>query len=92
MIIPFAFMYDLGFLLQAGWFQNLFALLAGLVSAMSLSYALEGFLKTKLNIPMRMLFAAVGILVLFPNTLIRTIFIIAFIALYSSFQLKKKTI
>ncbi|MCS7175037.1 TRAP transporter permease [Pseudothermotoga sp.] len=91
MIIPFAFMYDPGFLLQANWTKNIVALVAGIVSAMALSYALEGFFKTKLNILTRTLFALIGVLVLFPNTLLRIFSILAFIALYVSLYLKKST-
>ncbi|WP_041077407.1 TRAP transporter permease [Thermotoga caldifontis] len=89
MIIPFAFMYDAGFLLQSNWLNNLFAIVAGLVSAMALSYAIEGYFKTKLTLAMRSLLAALGVLVLLPVLWLRIVCILAFVLVYTMFTIKK---
>ncbi len=89
MIIPFAFMYDPGFLLQANWIKNLFSLVAGVVSAISLSYAIEGFFKTKLNIIIRTLYCTIGVFALFPIFWLRIVSIIAFVILYTLLSLRK---
>lgn len=89
MIIPFAFMYDTGFLLQSNWLNNLFAAVAGPVSAMALSYAIEGFFKTKLTLAMRSLLAVLGVLVLFPVLWLRIVCILAFVLVYTMLTIKK---
>ncbi|KAF2958581.1 C4-dicarboxylate ABC transporter permease [Thermotoga sp. Ku-13t] len=89
MIIPFAFMYDTSFLLQSNWLNNLFATLAGLVSAMALSYAIEGYFETKLTLMMRSLLAVLGVLVLFPVLWLRIVCILAFVLVYAMFTIKK---
>lgn len=89
MIIPFAFMYDAGFLLQSNWLSNLVAIVAGVVSAMALSYAIEGFFRTKIAFTMRLLFVMLGILVLFPILLLRIVCILIFVILYVLFSTKK---
>jgi len=92
MIIPFAFMYDTGFLLQASWVRNLSSLATGLVSAMALSYAIEGFLKTKLNFLTRTLLGAIGVMVLFPIVWLRILCIVAFGLVYAQFSMKKQKV
>lgn len=89
MIIPFAFMYDAGFLLQSNWLSNLVAIVAGVVSAMALSYAIEGFFRTKIAFTMRLLFVMLGILILFPIFLLRIVCILIFVILYVLFSTKK---
>ncbi|MGB9790500.1 MAG: TRAP transporter permease [Thermotoga caldifontis] len=89
MIIPFAFMYDAGFLLQSNWLNNLLAIVAGLVSAMALSYAIEGYFKTRLTLAMRSLLAALGVLVLLPVLWLRIVCILAFVLVYTMFTIKK---
>ncbi|MBC7123391.1 MAG: TRAP transporter large permease subunit, partial [Pseudothermotoga sp.] len=92
MIIPYAFMYDTGFLLQASWMRNLLSLAAGLVSAMALSYAIEGFLKTKLNLVSRILLGAIGVLVLFPILWLKILCIVAFAIVFAQFSMRAEKI
>lgn len=82
MIIPFAFMYDRAFLLQGNWLNNVVAIACGLTSAMALSYAIEGFFKSKLSPATRYLLATVGILVLFPVLWLRLLCIGMFMLFY----------
>lgn len=89
MIVPFAFMYDKGFLLQSNLVGNLVALAGGICAALALSSTLEGYVKTRLSILHRLLFLILGIMCLWPNLLLRVSAILIVIILYSFLSLKQ---
>lgn len=65
-IVPFAFCYDSGLILNAGLLDNLTAIVGGIGATLAMGYAMIGFLQKPLTIWQRTLFIAVGILCLGP--------------------------
>lgn len=65
-ILPFAFMYDRGFLLNASIGHNLLTIVLGGLGVVGLAFALEGFIKRELRIWERGVMLVGGLLTLFP--------------------------
>jgi TRAP transporter 4TM/12TM fusion protein len=66
-IMPFAFMYDPGFLLNGSLIQNLFSVIFGSIAIVGLAFALEGFIARELRMWERGVLIAGGVLSLFPG-------------------------
>ena len=65
-IVPFAFCYDTGLLLNAGFFNNITALAGGVAATFALGYAMIGFTRRPLALWQRAFFCIAGILCLSP--------------------------
>lgn len=63
-VVPFAFCYDPGLLMQGSWAQIGWALLSGIGAVFSFAYMWMGYIKKPLNIVMRLLLCAAGVLCL----------------------------
>lgn len=70
-IVPYAFCYDGGLLLQKGFLWDIFAFLGGFGAAVAIGWGIEGFLRRPLSFWSRVLFLVMGILCLWPSTPIR---------------------
>ncbi|PIE35727.1 C4-dicarboxylate ABC transporter permease [candidate division KSB3 bacterium] len=70
-IMPFAFMYDSGFLLQAGINQNLVAVATGALAVIGLAFAFEGFIVRPLRRWEQGILFLGGGLVLFPKVTVK---------------------
>ncbi len=65
-LLPFAFMYDLGFLLRGSLVPNLVTIILGSVGVTGLALALEGFIQRELMLWERGLLMIGGLFTLFP--------------------------
>ena len=63
-VVPFAFCYDPGLLMQGSWAQIGWALISGIGAVFAFAGMWMGYLKTNLNIFMRVLLAVSGVLCL----------------------------
>ncbi|MBQ6774525.1 MAG: TRAP transporter permease [Synergistaceae bacterium] len=63
-VVPFAFCYDPGLLMQGSWTQICWALLSGVGAVISFAGMWMGYLKTPLNVMMRALLLVSGVLCL----------------------------
>ncbi len=63
-VVPFAFCYDPGLLMQGSWAQIGWALLSGIGAVFSFAYMWMGYIKKPLNIVMRLLLCIAGVLCL----------------------------
>nr|WP_273003144.1 TRAP transporter permease [Acetomicrobium hydrogeniformans] len=81
-IVPFAFCYDGGLLLQANAVYGILALLGGLFSAVALGCALEGYSNKPIGLLLRSLFLVFGVCCLWPMATIKLISIVAIITLF----------
>ena len=63
-VVPFAFCYDPGLLMQGSWAQIGWALLSGIGAVISFAGMWMGYLKTNLNLIMRVLLCVSGVLCL----------------------------
>ncbi len=65
-IVPFAFCYDPGLLMQGNWLANLLAVVSGLAVMFCLGYAMMGYINGPLNLAERALLLVASSLVLTP--------------------------
>lgn len=63
-VVPFAFCYDPGLLMQGSWAQIGWALLSGISAVFAFAYMWMGYIKRPLNLVMRLLLAVSGVLCL----------------------------
>ena len=85
-VVPFAFCYDPGLLMQGNWAQICWALLSGVGAVISFAGMWMGYLKTPLNILMRVLLLVSGVLCLtvWPMSTIAGLVILAVVYILSS--------
>lgn len=69
-IVPFAFCYDPGLLLQGGLWENTVSIISGVASMAALGFAIAGFSRRRLSVVERLLFFVPGILALHGSALI----------------------
>jgi TRAP transporter 4TM/12TM fusion protein len=81
-IVPFAFCYDGGLLLQGNAVSSILALLGGLFSAVALGCSLEGFSNKPIGPLLRSLFLVFGVCCLWPMITIKLIGMVAIITLF----------
>ncbi|SDX85352.1 TRAP transporter, 4TM/12TM fusion protein [Acetomicrobium thermoterrenum DSM 13490] len=81
-VVPFAFCYDGGLLLQGNAVSNILVLLGGLFSAVALGCALEGYSNKPIGLLSRSLFLVFGVCCLWPMATIKLIGIVAIITLF----------
>lgn len=81
-IVPFAFCYDGGLLLQANASYSILALLGGLFSAVALGCALEGYSNKPIGLLLRSLFLVFSVCCLWPMATIKLIGIVAITTLF----------
>jgi len=65
-IVPYAFCYDPGLILNAGLWGNLAAIAGGITAALSLGFAMEGFMAGPLKSYQRLAFIAAGLFAFTP--------------------------
>ncbi|KUL00983.1 MAG: TRAP transporter, 4TM/12TM fusion protein [Synergistales bacterium 54_9] len=65
-IVPYAFCYDPGLILNAGLWGNLAAIAGGITAALSLGFAMEGFMAGPLKPYQRLAFMAAGLFAFTP--------------------------
>jgi len=65
-IVPYAFCYDPGLILNAGLWGNLAAIAGGITAALSLGFAMEGFMAGPLKSYQRLAFVAAGLFAFTP--------------------------
>ena len=65
-VVPFAFCFDPGLLLQGDWVVNTFGVISGICVMFSLGFALMGYIDTPLNLVERLLLLGASVLVLTP--------------------------
>ena len=63
-VVPFAFCYDPGLLMQGSWAQIGWALLSGIGAVFSFAYMWMGYIKKPINIVMRLLLCVAGVMCL----------------------------
>ena len=63
-VVPFAFCYDPGLLMQGSWAQIGWAVLSGLGAVFSFAYMWMGYIKKPINVVMRILLCVAGVLCL----------------------------
>ncbi|MBR4195409.1 MAG: TRAP transporter permease [Synergistaceae bacterium] len=63
-VVPFAFCYDPGLLMQGSWAQICWALLSGIGAVFAFAYMWMGYIRKPLNVVMRLLLAVSGVLCL----------------------------
>lgn len=68
-IVPFAFCYDPGILLQGTLAENLWAVVAGSIAIFAFGYSWMGYIKRPIPIWLRFLLFLAGVYSLFPGTL-----------------------
>ena len=80
-IVPFAFCYDPGLLLNGTISQDIFAILGGLAGALAFGFALEGFIFSQLNKGMRIILIVAAIACFTPTIPIKIIGMIAILTI-----------
>ncbi len=68
-VVPFAFCYDPGLLLQSTTMANILAIVTAVVSVLALGYFWVGYIKHPIPIWMRAILLAAGVLALAPQLL-----------------------
>jgi len=68
-VVPFAFCYDSGLLLQSTAMANIFAILTAVVAVLAFGYFWVGYIKHPIPIWMRIILLAAGVLALMPQPL-----------------------
>ena len=63
-VVPFAFCYDPGLLMQGNWMQICWALVSGISAVFAFAYMWMGYIKKPINLVMRILLCASGVLCL----------------------------
>ena len=63
-VVPFAFCYDPGLLMQGNWIQICWALLSGIGAVFSFAYMWMGYIHKPINALMRILLCIAGVLCL----------------------------
>ena len=69
-VVPFAFCYDPGLLLQGNAVTNLWAVFSGIVALFSFGYFWMGFITRPIPAWLRILLLAAGVAALFPNNMV----------------------
>ena len=80
-IVPFAFCYDPGLLLNGTISQNIFAIVGGLAGAFAFGFSLEGFIFSKLNRGVRVTLIVAAIACFTPTIAIKAIGIITILSI-----------
>jgi TRAP-type uncharacterized transport system fused permease subunit len=90
-IVPFAFCYDPGLLLQGSLSENLWAIVSGAIAIFAFGYFWMGYVTRPIEWWLRVILLAAGVYVLFPGILPVVLSGLAVIAvfLYSKFVLPK---
>jgi len=68
-IVPFAFCYDSGLLLQGGLIANLWAIASGIIAIFAFGYFWMGYITRLIPLWLRAILLAAGVYSLFPGTL-----------------------
>lgn len=68
-IVPFAFCYDPGLLLQGTLAVNLLAIVSGIIALFAFGYFWMGYITRPISWPIRIVLAFAGVIALFPNNL-----------------------
>lgn len=66
-IVPFAFCFDPGLLMQGDWTANAWAILSGVTSVFSFAYMWMGYIKSSIPLWLRLILGAAGIACLTSN-------------------------
>ena len=84
-LIPFAFMYDSGLLLQRGLALNIVSILAGISFCCCLAWGFEGYICQPISVPLRLTMIPLGIMCFMPSPVVTLIGVacITLIGLYS---------
>ena len=84
-VVPFAFCYDPGLLMQGSWTQICWALLSGLGAVFSFAYMWMGYINKPINVLMRLLLLVSGVLCLtvWPASTVAGLVILAAVYLIS---------
>ncbi len=69
-IVPFAFCYDPGILLQSSLGSNVISIISGIAALCGMGFSLTGYAKGHLPLWHRLGFAAAGLAALHPNTIV----------------------
>ncbi|MDY3869159.1 MAG: TRAP transporter fused permease subunit [Pyramidobacter sp.] len=80
-IIPFAFCYDTGLLLQLSWYKNLISIMSGIAVVFGVGFSFTGYCGGKLSVVTRVLFVAMGVIALAESPVISSIGTLGVLAL-----------
>lgn len=72
-VIPFAFTYDTGLLLQLGWARNCYSILCGIALVLGVGFCFTGYCFGRIRMPVRILFIIAAISSMFSIRIIKGI-------------------
>ncbi|MDO6584776.1 TRAP transporter fused permease subunit [Salipiger sp. 1_MG-2023] len=89
-LLPFAFCYGPGLLLQGGWFENIEAIVTGMLGVFAIAVAVIGVLGHRLNALGRGAAALAGLLLLFQDLLSAALGLSLLLGLYAITELRAR--
>lgn len=81
-VIPFAFCYDMGLLLQLDWLHNIISIISGVTLVFGIGFSFTGYCGSRIPMWSRILFALFGLASMWKNSLVSLSGTIAIFALY----------
>lgn len=92
-VVPFAFCYDTGLLLQLDWLHNVISILSGVALVTAVAFSFSGYVSARIPMWLRVVFLAVGLSCIWSNMMVSLAGTAAVIALtiFARVTFKDKT-